>query len=122
MLQRLAIYILPKQFCDNKSPYVSTQVLQQFKKVSQHFPVFKPRVMHMQAYNMMIKKKFTTAKQMLNEAINTALMMNNTCDSLWAEYNKMCWFSPNDQLLETIICSMGTFHCLPIHTTPNYYY
>ena len=86
--------------------------------MSKHFPVLKPRVKHLQAYNMMIKKKVVAAKQLLNEAINAARMMHNNFDSLWAEYNKLCWFSPNDQLLERMICSMGNFYCLPLNDKP----
>ena len=81
--------------------------------------MLKPRVKHLEAYSMMIKKKFVIAKQMLNEAINVARMMHNLYDSLWAEYNKMCWFSPNDQLLERIIFSEGNVHSLPIHSKPE---
>lgn len=98
---------------------IPPQVLYQFKKVTKHYPVLKPRVKHLQAYRMMIKKRFATAKQMLNEAINAARMMHNNLDSLWAEYNKLCWFSPNDQLLERMICSMGNFYSLRIHTRPK---
>ena len=39
-------------------------------RTSKHFPVLKPRIKHLQAYSMIIKKQFATAKQMLNEAIN----------------------------------------------------
>ena len=68
---------------------------------------------------MMIKKKFEIAKQMLNEAIDAAQMMRNDCDSLWVEHNKLCWFSPNDQVLKKNSCTMGNFYCLPIHTAPK---
>ena len=96
---------------------LSTQVLWQFKKVSQHFPVFKPRVKHLQAYNMIIKKKFSTAKHMLDEAVIDTILMNNKCDSTWAEYNRMCQFSPDNQILKEIFCPRGDFYFLPIHTT-----
>ena len=68
---------------------------------------------------MMIKKKFAIANQMLDETISAARMMRNDSDSLWAEYNKVCWFSPNDQGLKEMIYSKGIFYCLPINTEPK---
>ena len=76
-------------------------------------------MMHMKAYQNIINQKFHQAKKLLKEAIESARAMRNDFDAYWAEYNLLCWFSPNDQLLERVLISKGNFFPLPSLVRPS---
>ena len=70
----------------------------------------------MQAYGMMIMKKYAAAERMVNEAISAGRAISNDSDLYTAEYCKLSWFLRNDEMLERIIYSKGNFYSLPVHT------
>jgi len=75
--------------------------------------------MHLTAYYKIINQKFDQAKKLLREAIASSRAMRNDLDAYWAEYNQLCWFSPNDQLLERVLTSKGNFFSLPAMVKPS---
>ena len=74
---------------------------------SQKFPVLKPRLKHLKAYRLMIQKKTSAAKRVLNSAIKSAQGAHNYLELYWAEHNRTSWFLPNNH--------HSTFFSLPVH-------
>jgi len=77
------------------------------KKAIKKFPVLKARLKHLEAYDLMIKKKTSTAKRVLNTAIKSAQSDHNYLELHWAEHSRASWFLQNNHHY--------AFFCLPIH-------
>ncbi|XP_071962575.1 adenylate cyclase type 10-like [Antedon mediterranea] len=58
------------------------------------FPVLKPRLMHLRAYRLMLDKKQSNARKVLNKCIEGSRQKGLSVEEHWAEHTSTYWFDP----------------------------